>query len=103
MRQLTTHALQELLKVTEPPCISFYQPTHRANPDNLQDPIRYKNLVQKAERSLREKYTGREVRPLLERFQALAGDYHFWTHQRDGLAVLASAGTFEVFQLQRPV
>ena len=38
MRQLTTEALQELLKVTEPPCISLYQPTHRANPDNLQDP-----------------------------------------------------------------
>ena len=103
MRPLTTDVLRELLKGNEPPCISLYQPTHRANPDKLQDPIRYKNLVRDAERSLREKYSGREVRPLLEPFQALAGDYHFWTHQRDGLAVLAAAGTFEVFQLQRPV
>ena len=41
--------------------------------------------------------------PLLEPLQALADDYRFWTHQRDGLAVVASADTFEVFRLQRPV
>ncbi|HET6575930.1 MAG TPA: hypothetical protein VFG68_20180 [Fimbriiglobus sp.] len=103
MRPLTTEVLRELLKGAEPPCISLYQPTHRANPDALQGPIRYKNLVRDAEQSLREKYSGREVRSLLERFQALAAEYHFWAHQRDGLAVLASAGMFEVFQLQRPV
>lgn len=103
MRPLTTDVLRGLLKGGEPPRISLYQPTHRANPDNLQDSIRYKNLVRDAERSLREKYSGREVRPLLEPFQALSDDYHFWTHQRDGLAVLASADTFEVFQLQRRV
>jgi hypothetical protein len=103
MRHLTTDVLRGFLKDTEPPCISLYQPTHRANPDALQDPIRYKNLVRDAERSLREKYPGREARPLLEPFQALADDYHFWAHQLDGLAVLGSAGTFEVFQLPRPV
>ena len=65
MRPLTTDVLRELLKGDEPPCISLYQPTHRANPDALQDPIRYKNLVRDAEQSLREKYSGREVRPLL--------------------------------------
>jgi len=103
MRPLTIETLRDLLKAHEPPCVSLYQPTHRANPDALQDPIRYKNLVRDAERSLREKYSGREVRPLLEPFQALADDYHFWTHQRDGLAVLAAAGTLEVYRLQRPV
>src|SRR5690606_11311237 len=71
--------------------------------DNIQDPIRYKNLLRSVERSLREKYRGREVRPLLEPLQALADDFHFWVHQRDGLAVLASADKFEVFRLQRPV
>ncbi len=103
MRLLTKDVLRELLTGNEPPCISLYQPTHRANPDALQDPIRYKNLVRDAERSLREKYSGREVRPLLERFHALTDDYAFWAHQRDGLAVLGSAGTFEVFRFQRPV
>src|SRR6185312_7799631 len=103
MGQLTTDVLRGLLGDHEPPCISLYQPTHRANPDNLQDPIRYKNLVRDVERSLREKYRGREVRPLLERFRSLGDDYLFWTHQRDGLAIVASADTFQVFRLQRPV
>jgi hypothetical protein len=103
MRQLTNDVLRELLQPGEPPCISLYQPTHRAIPDNLQDPIRYKNLVREAERSLREKYSGRETRTLLEPLQALADEYRFWTHQRDGLAVLARAGSLDVFRLQRPV
>lgn len=103
MRTLSTDVLQELIKGDEPPCISLYQPTHRSNPDALQDPIRYKNLLREAERSLREKYSGREARPLLEPFQALAGDYHFWQHQRYGLAILSSASRFDVFQLHRPV
>ncbi|MCI0462336.1 MAG: cupin domain-containing protein [Gemmataceae bacterium] len=62
MRHLTTDVLRGLLTGHEPPCISLYQPTHRANPDNLQGPIRYKNLVRDAERSLREKFSGREVK-----------------------------------------
>lgn len=103
MRTLTTDVLQELIKGDDPPCISLYQPTHRANPDALQDPIRYRNLLREAERSLREKYSGREVKPLLEPFQALADDLHFWQHQREGLAILASAARFDVFQLHRPV
>lgn len=103
MRDLTTDVLRELLRWTESPCISLYQPTHRATPDDLQDPIRYKKLVRDAERSLQEKYSGREVRPLLEPFHALVDDYHFWTHQRDGLAILAAPGIFEVFRLERPV
>jgi len=103
MKPLTTEVLKDLLANTETPCVSLYQPTHRANPEALQGPIRYKNLIRDAERSLREKYSGRELRPLLERFQALADDTKFWQHQRDGLAVLAAGDTFEVFQLQRPV
>jgi Bacterial archaeo-eukaryotic release factor family 3 len=34
MRPLTTDVLRGLLKGGEPPRISLYQPTHRANPDN---------------------------------------------------------------------
>ena len=103
MRPLTTDALRELITGDEPPCISLYQPTHRANPDALQDPIRYRNLVRDAERSLREKYSRRELGPLLAPFRALGDDDRFWRRQRDGLAVLASATRFDIFQLHRPV
>ena len=91
MRPITTDQLTGLLADHEPPCISLYQPTHRNHPENQQDPIRYRNLLAEMENSLRQKYPTREVRTLLEKFQALARDDHFWNHRTDGLAILEFA------------
>ena len=66
-----------LLKSSEPPCVSLYQPTHRRYPENQQDPIRFRNLTKSLEQSLRQKYTTREVTPLLELLRALADDHEF--------------------------
>lgn len=87
----------------EPPCVSLYQPTHRQHPDNAQDPIRFRNLVKKMEESLRQKYPKREIKPLMQPFEALAEDRNFWNHTADGLAVLSAPGLFRVYKLQRPV
>lgn len=103
MKQFTIDYLARLLADHEPPCISLYQPTHRHRPDCQQDPIRYRNLLRRMEASLREKYPKREVRELMERFQALARDTHFWNFRTDGLAILGSGEMFQVFDLQRPV
>lgn len=102
MRQITTDQLPGLLVAQNPPCISLYQPTHRQHPDNQQDLTRYRNLLGKMESSLREKYPTREVRAILEKFQALARDNEFWNHRTDGLAILSSPEMFQVFELQRP-
>jgi hypothetical protein len=103
MRQITIGHLLEILGTHEPPCISLYQPTHRHHPDNQQDPIRFRNLVREIEASLRQKYPGREIRGVLEKFRALGDDADFWKHTLDGLAVLATLDSFRVFQLQRKV
>ncbi len=103
MFQLTTDHLAALLAVQEPPCISLYQPTHRHRPDSQQDPTRYRNLLREMETSLRRRYPARDVRDLLEKFRALSRDGDFWNHRTDGLAILSSAGRFEVFALQRSV
>ena len=92
-----------ILRAPEPPCLSLYQPTHRHHPGTHQDPIRFRNLVKALEESLRRKYSERDLRPLLQPFQALAGDHQFWNHNLDGLAVLASPGVFQVYKLQRPL
>lgn len=89
--------------VKEVPCISLYMPTHRSHPDNVQDAIRYKNLVRNVKESLVEKYPDSDVPSLLEPFEALAGDRAFWNHTSDGLAVLRSPGIFEVIRMQMPV
>lgn len=92
-----------LLAVREPPCVSLYQPTHRHHPDNLQDPIRFRNLVRSIRSSLRDKYPRCETRSILEQLEALAGDELFWNRTLDGLAVIASADMFKVYRLLRPV
>ena len=90
-------------EAAEPPCLSLYQPTQRHYPDTQQNPIHFRNLVIVLEASLKEKYANKEIRALLEPFHRLAGESAFWTHQRDGLAVLATSSIFRVYRLQRPV
>jgi hypothetical protein len=91
-----------LFDAQEPPCLSLYQPTHRRHPENQQDPIRYGNLLKTMKESLQRKYPDREIRRLLEPFEALAVDRNFWNHTLDGLAVLGSLGVFRAYRLQRP-
>ncbi|WP_046866880.1 hypothetical protein [Microvirga massiliensis] len=92
-----------LLADHEPPCLSLYQPTHRAHPEKQQNPIRFRNLVRELEASLQQKYTGRERAPILRQFHALADDARFWNHALDGIAVFATSDLFRVYRLQRPV
>lgn len=103
MLQTATNPLHALIAPQTPPCISLYQPTHRHHPDNAQDPIRFRNLVREIGQSLHAAHPDADVSALLAPFEALADDHAFWNHRTDGLAVLASASTFEVFSLQRPV
>jgi hypothetical protein len=92
-----------LLASHEPPCLSLYQPTHRAHPDKQQDPIRFRNLVRELELSLGQEYAGRESAPILRRFHDLAEDSNFWNHALDGIAVFATSDLFKVYRLQRSV
>lgn len=92
-----------LLASHEPPCLSLYQPTHRAHPDKQQDPIRFRNLLKELELSLVRKYAGRERAPILRPFHDLAENGDFWNHALDGIAIFATSDLFKVYRLQRPV
>lgn len=85
------------------PCLSLYQPTHRAFPQRQQDPIRFRNLVKALGDSLRRKLPEQETESLLAPFHALAGDAAFWNHNLEGLAVLAAPDLFRCYRLQRRV
>lgn len=103
MLQPASNPLHRLIAPQTPPCISLYQPTHRHHPENAQDPIRFGNLLREIRRSLHATYPDANIDALLAPFEALAEDHAFWNHRTDGLAVLASASTFEVISVQRPV
>lgn len=101
---LTIESLDELTTIVrQPPCLSLYQPTHRHQAENQQDPIRFRNLIKEMESSLQQKYRAVETRLLLAPFEALARDNAFWFHTLDGLAVFGEPNMFQVFRLQRSV
>jgi len=99
MNLLTNDMMPELLSVNAGTCISLYMPTHRTHPDNLQDPILFKNLVKKLEQSLLKQYSVLETTILLKPFVELENNEEFWRHTLDGLAVLRTAGTFKTIGL----
>lgn len=94
--------MAELLKA-QPPRVSIFIPTHRAFPDNKQDPINYKNKLQEVETLLDAKYPRREWQDTFTALQGLLDDDDFWNHTTEGLAVLAGGGRVATFMLDAPV
>lgn len=103
MNLLTKDMMPELLSVNEGTCISLYMPTHRAHPNNLRDPILFKNLLRNLKESLLKKHSESEVEILLDPFVALESNKEFWRHTLDGLAVLGTVDTFRTISLPLPV
>lgn len=100
----TSADLRALLAPHQPPCVSLYEPTHRSYPASTQeDPVRYRNLLHRAEESLRERYPARLVRPVLEKLERFGTDTDFWIDAAAGLAVFGSADDLKVFKLSQPV
>jgi len=82
--------LQELQSIRTYPCVSILSPTHRTAPENRQDPIRIRNLVDDAVQRLREEFTARESAAVEAQITALV-DGIDWAHTLDGIALYASA------------
>jgi hypothetical protein len=99
MEVLAKELIQELLSVNETPCLSLYMTTHKSHPENLQDPIRFQNLVKQLEESLLEQYSAIEVKNFLEPYVTLNNNKEFWGHTLDGLAVLGSTEFFKVIRV----
>lgn len=97
---LSVDVLATLMTPVPPPAASIYLPTHRAVPETLQDPIRFRNLLHAAEAQLLASGApGPEVKALLAPAADLLGDAHFWQHQREGLAVFAAPGIFRRYRV----
>ncbi len=103
MKLLTNQMLQELETVEQSPCLSLYLPTSRSHPDNLQDPIRFKNLVKELEASLVQQYSSGEVTKFIKPFEELLDDKDLWKHTLEGLAVFGGEGIFKVIAMQTSV
>ena len=92
--------LRHLIDVRNDACVSLYLPTHRADTETLQDPIRLKHLLRDAEQQLeRRGIEARAVRDLLDPLRELVHQYEFWQHQADGLAIFRSPDLFRSYRV----
>ncbi len=99
MELLSKEFIQELLTIGHQPCLSLYMPTHRSHPENLQDPLRFRNLLKQLEKSLLSKYSPGEVKKHIEPLEALVNEYSLWNHTSNGLAVFSTNGLFKIVGL----
>ncbi len=95
----TTNIINEISAKELSPCISLYMPTHRSHPDNLQDPINFKNLLKQAEDSLTQKYSSAEISEYLAPLEKLIGDMNIWNHTLDSIAILRSPDYLKILSL----
>ncbi|MBX3035467.1 MAG: hypothetical protein KF758_01025 [Anaerolineales bacterium] len=80
------------------PCVTITLPTHRTSPENRQDPIRVKNLIDEAISRLLKEFSKREITPLVNQLEKLVEviDYRYML---DGLALFINRDFARAVQL----
>ncbi len=103
MDTITLEELKTLLPRHSGWHVSLYMPTHKVGRETEQDPIRFKNLLQEAEkRLLAEGVRSPDVRKMLKPAQDLMQKPGFWQKQSHGLAVFLTTDTFRFYRLPLP-
>lgn len=101
---LDTGLLSRLREPRPYPAVSLVMPTHRREPDNAQDPVRLRNLLDQAETLLRDDpdvTAERRADVLGQLEQAVAGSD--LAHAEDGLVLYAAPGEHHVWSVAREV
>jgi len=101
LRTPTADDVHRLARWTNGPCVSVYQPTHRAGPPTRQDPIVLRNLLDEAATGLEAR--GVEPEALLATPRLLESNERFWRHQGNGLALMITAEAIEGYRLPATV
>ena len=100
MKRLTREDLVGLAGERQGPCVTIYQPADPPGREALEGPIRYKNLLDRAEDALVDGGMKRpEAHTLLLGAWALHGDGEFHHAPGLGLAMFAAPGFFEHHRL----
>lgn len=90
--------LRHLRQTASDPSISILLNTHRTFPDNKQDEIVLKNLVQEAENRLLAAHEKRDILPVIEKMKNLAETIDH-QYNLDSLALFVSRDTAEFLRL----
>lgn len=97
---VSRNRIEQLIGKTENLNISITLPTHKKGEEVQQDPIRFKNLLNKAEKELKDRgLKDAEAASFLEKPRELLEDLNFWNHAEEGMAVFINKKMFELFEL----
>ena len=103
MTSPTMERMSELLDGHSGTCVSVYLPTVRRFPEHQQNPVKFRNLLREAARTLTAEVGESQADELLAPLYALAENQAFWSHPQDGLAVFSANEFYRVMKLQRTV
>jgi hypothetical protein len=95
---ITRQDLKQLQSLTNIPALSILLPTHRTSPENKQDPIVVKNLVNEAIERLSEEFSTRELAPLLKNLETLVDEIDY-SQTLGGLALYVSHDFAKLYHL----
>lgn len=98
---MATELINDLINTPETEtCITIALNTHRYNNDAQQDPLRFKKMVQEADRKLEENgHSESEREELLDEINQLKEKHKFWLKQQESLIVFAGDDLFEYQKL----
>lgn len=95
---MNRHEVNMLQQIRTYPSLTITLPTHRTSPENIQDPIRVKNLAAQAVKRLLEEFSKRDIAQLLDHLEELVEGIDY-DHTLDGLVLLVNADYSRAVQL----
>jgi hypothetical protein len=100
MYLLKKEELKELIEKTGEVCISIYLPVHDKGQQIRQDPIRLKNIINKAEEQLKvENIDELQINEILKPATDLIDNIEFWNGGYEGLAIFLTNGFSKILKL----
>lgn len=100
MAVISRDKFNSLVKHREPWCISIYMPCHVAGPEMRQDPIRFKNMLARAEEQLTKAgLRNTEAKQKMAGLYPLIEDSDFWRHKGQGLVIFLHENNRDVFRV----
>ena len=99
MKKFSQHDLNDLIRYKEYPGISIYLQTHVKGLEVQQDHIKLKNLLNKCQVRLEQKWAREKVLAFLKPGFNLQDDSLFWSHQSEGLVLFISNNFLKYFNL----
>jgi hypothetical protein len=100
MKNFTMQDLKRLATIEDDVCISITMPTDPKAASTDEQRIRFKNLLQQAEKTCRERAPKKkELFEMIEEARRLLENDYFWRYQSDGLAVFIAPDVFLYYRL----